>query len=237
MLLNEIFMIDPADFPGDESEIGGLKFSDKREKNAYEKRRALPGGSGLEWFAMKDPNEARFFITDPEMKVKDEDDIPVIGRLVVNQWNRDQPGGGVWTVDSVGVLPEYRGKKIGLALYGIALTIFKIHLASGEAQTPNGRKMWSDISSVPGVKIGMLVRRVRKFVSDRNFTEKGLELLKSFPDDGTAYEKMVKKVGGKEFETDNQFYIVPVKMKNGVAQNDYFKVYGTAGIVLVAKKD
>ena len=237
MLLTEILKIDPIDYSGSDAEVGHLNFSDARENAAYEKRRPLPGGSGLEWFAMKDPEEVRFFITDPDFKPSDADDIPVIGKMVIEE----SAGGGLWAVDTVSVLEKYRGKKIGLALYGIALSIFKLTLASGEAQTPSGTRMWQILSTIPGVKISGLIRKKKLFVSDKTFTDEGLKMFNDAKDkvgdSDKALATMVKIVGGKDFDVDESFYIIPVDVKGNSISSKYFNVYGTFALTLVAKKD
>ena len=237
MLLTEITKIDSIDYSGSDDEVGHLNFSDAREKAAYEKRRSLPGGSGLEWFAMKDPKEVRFFITDPDFKPSDIDDIPVIGKMVIEQGG----GGDLWSVDTVSVLEKYRGKKIGLALYGIALSIFKLTLASGDAQTPSGAKMWQVLSTIPGVKISGLIRKKKTFVSDKTFTDDGLKIFNDakdkVSDSDKALASMVKTIGGKDFDVDENFYIIPVNVNGSNISSKYFNVYGTFALTLVAKKD
>ena len=237
MLLTEITKIDPIDYSGSDDEVGHLNFSDAREKAAYEKRRSLPGGSGLEWFAMKDPKEVRFFIADPDFKPSDVDDIPVIGKMVIEQGG----GGDLWSVDTVSVLEKYRGKKIGLALYGIALSIFKLTLASGDAQTPSGAKMWQVLSTIPGVKISGLIRKKKTFVSDKTFTDDGLKIFNDakdkVSDSDKALASMVKTIGGKDFDVDENFYIIPVNVNGSNISSKYFNVYGTFALTLVAKKD
>ena len=48
---------------------------------------------------------------------------------------------------------------------------------------------------------------------------------------------MVKTIGGKDFDVDENFYIIPVDVKGSSISSKYFNVYGTFALILVAKKD
>lgn len=54
-------------------------------------------------------------------------------------------------VDTITVDEDYRGRGIAKALYGIVLTIMRVPLVAGGAQTPGGRKNWVSLASIPGV--------------------------------------------------------------------------------------
>ena len=56
-------------------------------------------------------------------------------------------------VDTITVDEDYRGQGIAKALYGIVLTIMKVPLVAGNAQTPGGRRNWVSLASIPGVEI------------------------------------------------------------------------------------
>lgn len=71
-------------------------------------------------------------------------------------------------VGSIAVDPEYRKRGIGMALYGIVLTIMKRTLVAGDEQTPSGRKAWVNLSSIPGVEVkGYVVVEDSDIATDR----------------------------------------------------------------------
>ena len=58
-----------------------------------------------------------------------------------------------WKVETVVTDPDYRGRGLGKALYGIALSILKLTLVAGETQTQHGQQMWIMLNSIPGVQV------------------------------------------------------------------------------------
>ena len=58
-----------------------------------------------------------------------------------------------WRVDTVVVDPDYRGRGLGKALYGIALSILRLTIEAGETQTSHGQQMWLMLNSIPGVEV------------------------------------------------------------------------------------
>ena len=67
-----------------------------------------------------------------------------------------------WRVESVATDPDYRGKGLGLALYGIALSILRLTLRAGKTQTRHGRAMWLKLNSIPGVEVRGIAREPRQ---------------------------------------------------------------------------
>ena len=60
---------------------------------------------------------------------------------------------GAWRVETVVVDPDYRGRGLGKALYGIALSILKLTIEAGDTQTRHGQQMWLMLNSIPGVEV------------------------------------------------------------------------------------
>jgi GNAT superfamily N-acetyltransferase len=58
-----------------------------------------------------------------------------------------------WRVETVITDPDYRGRGMGKALYGIALSILKLTIEAGETQTKFGQAMWLMLDSIPGVEV------------------------------------------------------------------------------------
>jgi GNAT superfamily N-acetyltransferase len=58
-----------------------------------------------------------------------------------------------WRVETVVTDPDYRGRGMGKALYGIALSILRLTIEAGETQTKFGQAMWLMLDSIPGVEV------------------------------------------------------------------------------------
>jgi GNAT superfamily N-acetyltransferase len=67
-----------------------------------------------------------------------------------------------WEVEGIVVDPDYRGRALGLALYGLALSELKLTLKAGKTQTRHGRAMWLKLNQIPGVEIRGVTRSRRK---------------------------------------------------------------------------
>jgi GNAT superfamily N-acetyltransferase len=112
--------------------------------------RPLPGGSGYTYAVQHDGNLKQIMIFDKNA---------LIAELDV------RPTGDVfdsYRVESVATDPDYRGQGLGLALYGIALSVLKLTLRAGETQTRHGRAMWLKLNSIPGVEVRGLAREPRE---------------------------------------------------------------------------
>lgn len=71
-----------------------------------------------------------------------------------------------FNVGLIAVHPDYQGKGIAKALYGVVLSILKFTLIAGSDQTPGGRRNWLSLSQIPGVEVRGYVP-----VSDDNFDQ------------------------------------------------------------------
>jgi GNAT superfamily N-acetyltransferase len=106
------------------------------------KKRPLPGGSGLTYGVnRKDPEFMEIMIFDGDTIAGELDLGATLDPLKT------------WRVESVVAAPEYKGRGIGKALYGIALSILKLTLETGETQTKHGQRMWIMLNSIPGVEV------------------------------------------------------------------------------------
>lgn len=104
-------------------------------------RKELPGGSGLTYAVNKENDLLEIMIFDGDALAGELDIVYTRGPTKT------------WGVDTVAVEPEYRGRGIGKALYGIALSILKLPLEAGQMQTRHGQQMWLMLDSIPGVEV------------------------------------------------------------------------------------
>jgi GNAT superfamily N-acetyltransferase len=131
--LDEIARIPQGDF-GDKDTLVA-------PKHTVEKK-PLPGGAGLTYAVDKTG------AGDLEIMIFDGDTLAAELDLF-----ETQDVTKAWRVDTVTVNPEYRGRGLGKALYGIALSILKLTLEAGGTQTRNGQAMWLMLNSIPGVEV------------------------------------------------------------------------------------
>jgi GNAT superfamily N-acetyltransferase len=129
----EIARIPQGDF-GDEDTLVPPK--DEVEK------KELPGGSGFSYAVNETSNG------DLEIMIFDGDALAAELDLFETQDVTD-----AWRVSSVTVNPKYRGRGLGKALYGIALSILRLTLEAGDTQTRHGQRMWLMLNSIPGVEV------------------------------------------------------------------------------------
>jgi GNAT superfamily N-acetyltransferase len=133
MRLYEIARIPAGDF-GDEETL-------RAPKNPVEKK-PLPGGSGFT-YAIDRPTPESI-----EIMIFDGDTLAAEMDLGYTQDELK-----TWQVDSVVTAPTYRGRGLGKALYGIALSVLKLTLEAGQTQTKHGQAMWLMLNSIPGVEV------------------------------------------------------------------------------------
>ena len=81
----------------------------------------------------------------------------IVGALQLKQEHETYPN--CWESRYVTVLPEYRGKGLGFALYEIALMTEKMILISSDAQTKLGLKMWRVIATTPFVSTYAIAKK------------------------------------------------------------------------------
>ena len=129
-------------------EIARIPQGDFGDKDTLEpmatkpKTKPLPGGSGFEYAVNnKDPEFMEIMIFDGNQLVAELDLFATLDPLKT------------WGVETVATDPDYRGRGLGKALYGIALTILKLTLEAGATQTKHGQAMWIMLNSIPGVEV------------------------------------------------------------------------------------
>ena len=108
--------------------------------------RPLPGGSGYTYAVQHDGNLKQIMIFDNNALIAELDVRPTGDAL------------DSYRVESVATDPDYRGQGLGLALYGIALSILKLTLRAGQTQTRHGRAMWLKLNNIPGVEVRGIAR-------------------------------------------------------------------------------
>ena len=138
--VKEIGRIPKRDFEGGKSILYQYRHAPSKKEKI-----PLPGSSGLFYSVDNKTYETVIFIWDP--KTSDP-----IGMLYLEK-RPAFPIPNAMRVETITVDEDYRGRRIGLALYGIALSILKIPLLAGDVQTPDGRKMWNSIAQIPGVQM------------------------------------------------------------------------------------
>ena len=136
-LVNEIARIP-------QSELGGWGDKDTLEPMTKppKNRKPLPGGSGLTYAVNRgDPEFMEIMIFDGDTLAAELDLFATLDPLKT------------WRVETIVTDPDYRGRGMGKALYGIALSILKLTIEAGEQQTKFGQQMWLMLDSIPGVEV------------------------------------------------------------------------------------
>jgi GNAT superfamily N-acetyltransferase len=130
-------------------------------------RKPLPGGSGFTYAVNRDdPEFMEIMIFDGDTLAAELDLFATLDPLKT------------WRVETIITDPDYRGKGMGKALYGIALSILKLTIEAGETQTKFGQAMWLMLDSIPGVEVlGYAMARTPEYrarpgdkVADQNDT-------------------------------------------------------------------
>ena len=129
----EIARIPQGDF-GDADTLKSPKYDVEKKE--------LPGGAGFT-YAVGKPNDG-----DLEIMIFDGDTLAAELDLF-----ETQDATKAWRVNTVAVDPEYRGRGLGKALYGIALSVLKLTIEAGDTQTRHGQRMWLMLNSIPGVEV------------------------------------------------------------------------------------
>lgn len=151
-LISEIIKIPQREFQVDSSDLISYK-------NVADESHPLPGGSGLVYYAKKNGPMIDIAISDPEAK-------RTVGQFSLSE-NSYFPMPNAHSVDVIAVDPQYRGRGIAKALYGIYLSILKYPLLAGHDQTPGGRRNWLSLANIPGVQVsGYVSINDRYFESD-----------------------------------------------------------------------
>ena len=104
----------------------------------------LPGDNPYAYKIVKNDEVIVIYMIDP-----DHDEI--IGKLELE--SIPFPLKGAVYVDYITVHKSYTGYGIAKSLYGIVLSILKLPLVAGSMQTPGGRKNWTSLNKIPGVKV------------------------------------------------------------------------------------
>ena len=134
--LDEIARIPQSEL-GDWGEAGTLE----PPKSGINKKE-LPGGSGYT-YAVERTGQGTL-----EIMIFDGDKLAAELDLFETQDVLN-----TWGVETIVVERPYRGKGLGKALYGIALSILKLTIEAGQTQTRHGQAMWLMLNSIPGVEV------------------------------------------------------------------------------------
>jgi GNAT superfamily N-acetyltransferase len=101
----------------------------------------LPGGSGYRYTVQNTGKLVEILIFDQGRLIAELDLKPTNNTI------------NSYSVETVATDPDYRGKGLGIALYGIALSVLKLTLQAGDRQTAAGQQMWIKLNSIPGVEV------------------------------------------------------------------------------------
>lgn len=132
MRLYEIARIPVGDF-GDKDTLAPMA----EPKNT----KPLPGGLGYKWAVQDTGALKEIMIFDQGKLIAELDLMPTQDQL------------NTYRVEAVSTDPNYRGKGLGISLYGIALSILKLTLRAGDTQTRHGQAMWLKLNQIPGVEV------------------------------------------------------------------------------------
>lgn len=116
------------------------------------KAKPLPGNSGYTYAVDHDGDLKQIMIFGNNEIIAELDLSPVGDPL------------NSYKIETVATDPDYRGQGLGLALYGIALSILKLTLRAGDTQTRHGQAMWLKLNRIPGVEVrGITTERQRDY--------------------------------------------------------------------------
>ena len=146
MLLTEIKRLSASEYRGGKDELPG-----PLHKDSLKNTKALPGHPDIVYNVKRGNGGAVITLYD-----KSKTNAKVVGQMHLLQ-EKDIPvsvdSKNTYSVGSITTDEDYRGKGFGLAMYGIALSLEKMTLIAGISQTPDGRKMWKKLYTIPGVEV------------------------------------------------------------------------------------
>lgn len=174
MIVSEIIKIPASEYEGKQSTL-----LPDNQKNNLER---LPGRSGYFYLADKSSS----------VKIVTPDRNRIVAELKLDQYIFPLPN--TVQVDTISVDQNYKGQGLGLALYGVVLTIMKKTLVSGDIQTPGGRRMWAILwnlqQTIPNL-------RVRGYFSISDYSM----------DDDRDIPVIVGKLGAEYLGTINHYHM------------------------------
>jgi GNAT superfamily N-acetyltransferase len=137
-----ISMIDQYDYQGGEEDIVD-------PPHTFDNWEPLPGSNRFEYgYDGYGRNRQSIFIRDTAAGI-------TVGQLTLDSLQKGKrfPLPDAFEVNAITTHEKYRGKGLGLALYGVALTELKMILVAGHMQTPGGRKNWLKLATIPGCEV------------------------------------------------------------------------------------
>ena len=145
-ILSEIYRIPKSNFEGGKSYLSvyGISRNDKQKP--------LPGGSKFTYFVNASSDETNVFLVDPTVRKNGSKGL-IIGKLSLEQPIPSFPLANTLQVGIITLREQYRGQGLAMALYGIVLTVLHKNMLAGESQTPDGRKQWLKLASIPGCEV------------------------------------------------------------------------------------
>lgn len=147
--LSEIERFDYEQYHGGKEELP-IQIGKKRQI------KPVPGGSGLGYYVV---DGRVIYIVDPRKPLNQRDNKnDIIVGIMLLEKNTQIGIPNVYQVEKITVDEDYRGRGVARSLYGIALTILRYTLQAGSGQTPDGRRMWQMLYSIPGVNLFGIVQ-------------------------------------------------------------------------------
>ncbi|MEY4331823.1 MAG: hypothetical protein RLZZ196_561 [Bacteroidota bacterium] len=105
-------------------------------------------------------------------------------------------------VANVNIDDQYRGQGLGQTLYGIAMKLLGITIVADETQTNAARRMWVNLTKIPGVEINGYTTIWADNWNKRNTPDE------IYDDDDLRLIRAVIRAGGKEFgRKHNSVYV------------------------------
>lgn len=211
--ITEIDRISAGTYSGGKDELESYRVDGNRPK-------PLPGGSGFKYYTKKAPGSGSIGIY-----ITDQSGTTIIGKLSLYQY-KSFPVKGAYRVSTITTDEEYRGQGLGTALYGIALSILKIPLVSGDSQTPGGRANWVRMAKIAGCE----VIGYAKIPDDAFLTRKpqafNPQYVEKMNKEADTVMDRIMGIGGEywgkaktDFGGSYHFFGLPVKVNGGELKN------------------
>lgn len=199
MLLTEIKRLSAGEYRGGKDELpSGL------HKDSLKNTKALPGYPDITYHVKRGNGGAVITLYDKSKTSESRTYAEVVGQMHLLQ-EKDIPvsvdSKNTYSVGNITTDEDYRGKGFGLAMYGIALSLEKMTLIAGDSQTPDGRKMWQKLYTIPGVEVFGVIE------------------VESTEDDDSALDAVMQMggevVGTKKFEYKESTHFIKFDVEPG----------------------
>lgn len=140
-----------------------------------------------------------------------------------------------YQVDVVGVLPEYRAMRLGKNMYDFALQTKGWILVSGTMQTPDGRRVWFKMASIPHIGVYGLLEM--KHITQYNTPHEVFQYYKQTQGvNKEEFNKVLKKYDAGVYNYNSGYVVFMVHPIIGKVHTPHFPVYDKEGHTLLIAK-